>query len=203
MYKQSRQSRPSVVETNSTSLELSLPVDEDYIIQIKSVSEGGEGSSSKQITIPRIAGLLIALTVFITIILQYAELTFFFLGYHVNNAIFGNYIKYTKQVKENQNIYHTIWNCVLFCCLLAEILYNFCIFIFCSCTCDWICPREESTTSPHNTITLLYGQDFLMIDELNSTAERTVQRSTSGSTCLFSVCFTNEALQKESFPLTF
>ncbi len=78
MYKQSRQSRPSVVETNSTSVELSLPVDEDYIIQIKSVSEGGEGSSSKQITIPRIAGLLIALTVFITIILQYAELNFFF-----------------------------------------------------------------------------------------------------------------------------
>uniref|UniRef100_A0A8C2JDN2 Contactin-3 n=1 Tax=Cyprinus carpio TaxID=7962 RepID=A0A8C2JDN2_CYPCA len=57
MYKQSRQSRPSVVETNSTSIELSLPVDEDYIIQIKPVSEGGEGSSSKQITIPRIAGL--------------------------------------------------------------------------------------------------------------------------------------------------
>uniref|UniRef100_A0A8C2JBN5 Contactin 3a, tandem duplicate 1 n=1 Tax=Cyprinus carpio TaxID=7962 RepID=A0A8C2JBN5_CYPCA len=55
MYKQSRQSRPSVVETNSTSIELSLPVDEDYIIQIKPVSEGGEGSSSKQITIPRIA----------------------------------------------------------------------------------------------------------------------------------------------------
>ncbi|TRZ04084.1 hypothetical protein DNTS_016588 [Danionella cerebrum] len=57
MYKQSRQSRPSVVETNSTSLELSLPVEEDYVIQIKPVSEGGEGSSSKQITIPRIAGL--------------------------------------------------------------------------------------------------------------------------------------------------
>uniref|UniRef100_A0A8C1MMI0 Contactin 3a, tandem duplicate 1 n=1 Tax=Cyprinus carpio TaxID=7962 RepID=A0A8C1MMI0_CYPCA len=61
MYKQSRQSRPSVVETNSTSLELSLPVDEDYIIQIKPVSEGGEGSSSKQITIPRIAGLILSL----------------------------------------------------------------------------------------------------------------------------------------------
>uniref|UniRef100_A0A8C1MN05 Contactin 3a, tandem duplicate 1 n=1 Tax=Cyprinus carpio TaxID=7962 RepID=A0A8C1MN05_CYPCA len=74
MYKQSRQSRPSVVETNSTSLELSLPVDEDYIIQIKPVSEGGEGSSSKQITIPRIAGLILALMAFITIILQYAEL---------------------------------------------------------------------------------------------------------------------------------
>ncbi len=134
MYKQSRQSRPSVVETNSTSVELSLPVDEDYIIQIKSVSEGGEGSSSKQITIPRIAGLLIALTVFITIILQYAELNFF-LGYHVNNAIFGNYIKYTKQVKENHNIYHTIWNCEhLVCffvvCWLSEILFNFLYLYF-------------------------------------------------------------------------
>uniref|UniRef100_A0A671LI59 Contactin-4-like n=1 Tax=Sinocyclocheilus anshuiensis TaxID=1608454 RepID=A0A671LI59_9TELE len=91
MYKQSRQSRPSVVETNSTSLELSLPVDEDYIIQIKPVSEGGEGSSSKQITIPRIAGLnLWPLMEFITIILQYAELVVNFLGYQVNNAIFGN-----------------------------------------------------------------------------------------------------------------
>lgn len=57
MYKQSRQIRPSVVETNSTSLELSLPMDEDYIIQIKPVSEGGDGISSRQITIPRIAGL--------------------------------------------------------------------------------------------------------------------------------------------------
>lgn len=110
MYKQSRQSRPSVVETNSTSLELSLPVDEDYIIQIKPVSEGGEGSSSKQITIPRIAGLLIALTAFITIILQYAELVVdFFLGYHINNDIFGNYINSLQfKVKENQNTYHTI-----------------------------------------------------------------------------------------------
>ncbi|KAG7268053.1 hypothetical protein CRUP_024985 [Coryphaenoides rupestris] len=46
---------PSVVETNSTSLELSLPINQDYVIQIKPFSEGGEGSSSR-ITIPRIAG---------------------------------------------------------------------------------------------------------------------------------------------------
>ncbi|KAG5281786.1 hypothetical protein AALO_G00048780 [Alosa alosa] len=56
MYKQNRQARPSVVETNGTSLELSLPVDEDYVVQIKPVSEGGEGRSSRQITIPRVAG---------------------------------------------------------------------------------------------------------------------------------------------------
>ncbi|XP_697914.4 contactin-4 isoform X1 [Danio rerio] len=84
MYKQSRQTRPSVVETNSTSLELSLPVDEDYIIQIKPVSEGGEGSSSKQITIPRIAVAHAigfaperkALPVFVTLVLHCTVRTF-------------------------------------------------------------------------------------------------------------------------------
>uniref|UniRef100_A0A8C9YQM6 Contactin 3a, tandem duplicate 1 n=1 Tax=Sander lucioperca TaxID=283035 RepID=A0A8C9YQM6_SANLU len=45
-----------VVETNTTSLELSLPVNQEYVIQIKPFSEGGEGSSSRQITIPKIAG---------------------------------------------------------------------------------------------------------------------------------------------------
>uniref|UniRef100_A0A8B9HCJ7 Contactin 3a, tandem duplicate 1 n=1 Tax=Astyanax mexicanus TaxID=7994 RepID=A0A8B9HCJ7_ASTMX len=57
IYKQSRHNRQSVVETNRTSLELALPVHEEYIIQIKAVSEGGEGRSSTLITIPRIAGL--------------------------------------------------------------------------------------------------------------------------------------------------
>ncbi|XP_029010939.1 contactin-4 isoform X2 [Betta splendens] len=56
MYSQDKHSRPSVVETNSTSLELSLPVNQDYVIQIKPFSEGGDGSSSRQITIPKIAG---------------------------------------------------------------------------------------------------------------------------------------------------
>lgn len=56
MYSQDKDSRPSVVETNSTSLELSLPVNQDYVIQIKPFSEGGEGRSSRQITIPKIAG---------------------------------------------------------------------------------------------------------------------------------------------------
>ncbi|XP_068588742.1 contactin-4 isoform X3 [Cebidichthys violaceus] len=56
MYSQDKHSHPSVVETNTTSLELSLPVNQDYVIQIKPFSEGGEGSSSRQITIPKIAG---------------------------------------------------------------------------------------------------------------------------------------------------
>uniref|UniRef100_A0AAQ4Q435 Contactin 4 n=1 Tax=Gasterosteus aculeatus aculeatus TaxID=481459 RepID=A0AAQ4Q435_GASAC len=49
-------SRLNVMETNTTSVELALPTDEDYIIQIKPFGEGGEGSSSRQITIPRIPG---------------------------------------------------------------------------------------------------------------------------------------------------
>ncbi|XP_051932022.1 contactin-4-like isoform X1 [Hippocampus zosterae] len=56
LYKKNRHSHPNVMETNTTSVELSLPTDEDYIIQIKPFGEGGEGSSSRQITIPRIAG---------------------------------------------------------------------------------------------------------------------------------------------------
>ncbi|XP_046882201.1 contactin-4 isoform X1 [Hypomesus transpacificus] len=56
LYKRNRHSRPRVMETNTTSVELSLPIDEEYIIQIKPFGEGGEGSSSRQITIPRIPG---------------------------------------------------------------------------------------------------------------------------------------------------
>uniref|UniRef100_A0AAV2LXZ9 Contactin-4-like n=1 Tax=Knipowitschia caucasica TaxID=637954 RepID=A0AAV2LXZ9_KNICA len=59
MYSQDQHSSPSVVETNTTSLELSLPVNQDYVIQIKPFSEGGEGSSSRQITIPKVAGSVV------------------------------------------------------------------------------------------------------------------------------------------------
>uniref|UniRef100_A0A672ITX9 Contactin 3a, tandem duplicate 1 n=1 Tax=Salarias fasciatus TaxID=181472 RepID=A0A672ITX9_SALFA len=53
---QDKHSHPSVVETNNTSLELSLPVNQGYVIQIKPFSEGGEGISSRQITIPKMEG---------------------------------------------------------------------------------------------------------------------------------------------------
>uniref|UniRef100_A0AAY4D154 Contactin 4 n=1 Tax=Denticeps clupeoides TaxID=299321 RepID=A0AAY4D154_9TELE len=56
LYKRNRSSQPRVMETNTTSVELSLPTDEEYIIQIKPIGEGGEGNSSRQITIPRISG---------------------------------------------------------------------------------------------------------------------------------------------------
>ncbi|XP_073707737.1 contactin-4 [Garra rufa] len=56
LYKRNRFSRPSIMETNTTSVELSLPTDEEYIIQIRPFGEGGEGSSSRQITIPKISG---------------------------------------------------------------------------------------------------------------------------------------------------
>ncbi|NXR81699.1 CNTN4 protein, partial [Pycnonotus jocosus] len=45
----------SVIETNKTSVELSLPFEEDYIIEIKPFSDGGDGSSSEQIRIPKIS----------------------------------------------------------------------------------------------------------------------------------------------------
>ncbi|XP_039903227.1 contactin-4 isoform X2 [Simochromis diagramma] len=60
MYSQDKHSRPNVVETNNTSLELSLPVNQGYVIQIKPFSEGGEGISSRQITIPKIADAIAA-----------------------------------------------------------------------------------------------------------------------------------------------
>ncbi|NXO11783.1 CNTN4 protein, partial [Oriolus oriolus] len=53
--KWNRQSSTSVIETNRTSVELSLPFDEDYIIEIKPFSDGGDGSSSEQIRIPKIS----------------------------------------------------------------------------------------------------------------------------------------------------
>ncbi|KAB1264434.1 Contactin-4 [Camelus dromedarius] len=55
LYRWNRQSSTSVIETNQTSVELSLPFDEDYIIEIKPFSDGGDGSSSEQIRIPKIS----------------------------------------------------------------------------------------------------------------------------------------------------
>ncbi|XP_054833609.1 contactin-4 [Eublepharis macularius] len=54
LYRWNRQSSTSVIETNKTSVELSLPFDEDYIVQIKPFSDGGDGNSSEQIRIPKI-----------------------------------------------------------------------------------------------------------------------------------------------------
>ncbi|XP_013910218.1 PREDICTED: contactin-4 [Thamnophis sirtalis] len=53
-YRWNRQNSMSIIETNKTSVELSLPFDEDYIIEIKPISDGGDGNSSEQIRIPKI-----------------------------------------------------------------------------------------------------------------------------------------------------
>lgn len=62
LYRWNRQSSTSVIETNKTSVELSLPFDEDYIIEIKPFSDGGDGSSSEQIRIPKISSKNAVLT---------------------------------------------------------------------------------------------------------------------------------------------
>ncbi|XP_056357702.1 contactin-4 isoform X2 [Oenanthe melanoleuca] len=55
LYRWNTQGSTSVIETNKTSVELSLPFEEDYIIEIKPFSDGGDGSSSEQIRIPKIS----------------------------------------------------------------------------------------------------------------------------------------------------
>ncbi|XP_019392161.1 PREDICTED: contactin-6 isoform X1 [Crocodylus porosus] len=57
LYRQNRQSKTHVLETNNTSAELLVPFEEDYIIEIRTVSDGGDGSSSEEIRIPKISSL--------------------------------------------------------------------------------------------------------------------------------------------------
>ncbi|XP_074168297.1 contactin-3 [Rhinolophus sinicus] len=53
-YRTSSQSSMQVLSTNTTSAELLLPVREDYIIEVKAATDGGDGASSEQIRIPRV-----------------------------------------------------------------------------------------------------------------------------------------------------
>ncbi|XP_032005411.1 contactin-6 isoform X2 [Hylobates moloch] len=57
LYRQNRQSKTHVLETNNTSAELLVPFEEDYLIEIRTVSDGGDGSSSEEIRIPRMSSL--------------------------------------------------------------------------------------------------------------------------------------------------
>lgn len=43
------------METNNTSAELLIPFEEDYLIEIRAISDGGEGSSSEEIRIPAVS----------------------------------------------------------------------------------------------------------------------------------------------------
>ncbi|XP_040348087.1 contactin-3 isoform X3 [Herpailurus yagouaroundi] len=56
-YRTSSQNSVQVLNTNKTSAELLLPIKEDYIIEVKATTDGGDGTSSEQIRIPRITNV--------------------------------------------------------------------------------------------------------------------------------------------------
>ncbi|XP_051707426.1 contactin-3 isoform X2 [Oryctolagus cuniculus] len=56
-YRTSSQNNMQVLSTNKTSAELLLPIKEDYIIEVKATTDGGDGTSSEQIRIPRITSM--------------------------------------------------------------------------------------------------------------------------------------------------
>lgn len=58
LYRQNRQSKTHILETNNTSAELLVPFEEDYLIEIRTVSDGGDGSSSEEIRIPKMSSKL-------------------------------------------------------------------------------------------------------------------------------------------------
>ncbi|KAM3877982.1 contactin-4 [Diretmus argenteus] len=55
VYRQKWHGGTSVLETNKTSVELHILSGEDYLIEIKALSEGGDGSSSGPIWIPKMS----------------------------------------------------------------------------------------------------------------------------------------------------
>ncbi|KAM7402586.1 hypothetical protein PAMP_017810 [Pampus punctatissimus] len=55
VYRQNWRGRTSVLETNKTSVELHIPSGEDYLIEIKALTEGGDGTSSGPIHIPKMS----------------------------------------------------------------------------------------------------------------------------------------------------
>ncbi|XP_048813626.1 contactin-6-like [Lagopus muta] len=57
LYRQNRHSKAHILETNNNSAELLVPFEEDYLIEIRTISDGGDGSSSEEIRIPKISSL--------------------------------------------------------------------------------------------------------------------------------------------------
>lgn len=55
MYRQNWHGRTSILETNKTSVELQIPSGEGYLIEIKALTEGGDGTSSGPIRIPKMS----------------------------------------------------------------------------------------------------------------------------------------------------
>uniref|UniRef100_A0A8B9GMG1 Contactin 6 n=1 Tax=Amazona collaria TaxID=241587 RepID=A0A8B9GMG1_9PSIT len=64
LYRQNRQSKTHILETNNTSAELLVPFEEDYLIEVRTVSDGGDGSSSEEIRIPKISTPALLSTLF-------------------------------------------------------------------------------------------------------------------------------------------
>lgn len=63
-YRTSSQNSVQVLNTNKTSAELLLPIKEDYIIEVKATTDGGDGTSSEQIRIPRITSKLVKVNIY-------------------------------------------------------------------------------------------------------------------------------------------
>ncbi|OXB81555.1 UNVERIFIED_CONTAM: hypothetical protein H355_008403, partial [Colinus virginianus] len=57
LYRQNRHSKAHILETNNTSAELLVPFEEDYLIEIRTISDGGDGSSSEEIRIPKLSSI--------------------------------------------------------------------------------------------------------------------------------------------------
>lgn len=55
VYRQAWNGMTSVLETNKTSVELQIPTGDNYLIEIKALSEGGEGSSGGPVHIPKMS----------------------------------------------------------------------------------------------------------------------------------------------------
>lgn len=55
VYRQAWNGMTSVLETNKTSMELQVPNGENCLIEIKALSEGGEGSSGGPVRIPNMS----------------------------------------------------------------------------------------------------------------------------------------------------
>lgn len=52
LYQQNRQSKTHILERSSTSAELLVP-SEDYLTEMKAVSDAGNGTNSEEIGIPK------------------------------------------------------------------------------------------------------------------------------------------------------
>nr|XP_015815441.2 contactin-4 [Nothobranchius furzeri] len=57
VYRQKWHGRTAVLQTNKTNVELQIPAGEDYLIEIKALSEGGDGATSGHIRIPKMSSL--------------------------------------------------------------------------------------------------------------------------------------------------